>query len=151
DELLQNSQLLTNIFKDQKKVLSKTLSKNKELISENEKLKSDNLILQKEKFVLENNFQNLEKNFSEKLQEAQKEKSELQKVSTLLRHNLEKMANGSKNLDLMLGGLRPYGEKSGLGFEEKVSENSAATTSKQKRCKTFCRICCKRGHAYDKC
>ena len=43
---------------------------------------------------------------------------ELQKIVKLLRYDLEKMVNGSKNLDLMLGSQRPYFERSKLGNEK---------------------------------
>ena len=36
----------------------------------------------------------------------------------LLKYDLEKMVNGFKNLDLMLGIERPYFEKLGLGCEK---------------------------------
>ena len=43
---------------------------------------------------------------------------ELQKIVKLLKSDLEKMVNGSKNLDLMLGSQRPYFDKTGLGYEK---------------------------------
>ena len=35
------------------------------------------------------------------------------------------MINGSKNLDLMLGGQKPYLDKTGLGYVEEVNEESS--------------------------
>ena len=65
---------------------------------------------------------------SEASQNTSFDASELQKIVKLLKSDLEKMMNGSKNLDLMLGSQRPYFDKMGLGFEkeddEKLAKNS---------------------------
>ena len=51
--------------------------------------------------------------------------SELQNLVRLLKYDLEKMVNSSKNLDLMLGGQKPYLDKIGLGFGKEDDEQSS--------------------------
>ena len=58
------------------------------------------------------------------------------------------MVNGSKNLDLMLGGQKPYLDKIGLGYKEEVNEK-ASTDSQHKS--PACIYCFKRGHSSKKC
>ena len=73
--------------------------------------------------------------------------SELQKIVKLLKSNLEKMVNGFKNLDLMLGSQRPYFDKMRLEFEkeddEKPSKNSQSKVP-------ACIYCFKKGHSSKK-
>ena len=65
---------------------------------------------------------------SESAQNTSSDVSKLQRTVKFLKSNLEKMVNGSKNLDLMLGSQRSYVDKMGLGYEkeedEKLAKNS---------------------------
>ena len=63
----------------------------------------------------------------------------------LLIYNLQKMVNGSKNLDLMLKGQRPYLDKTGLGYVEKYDEESVRILSKQPK---VCHLYFKYGHPF---
>ena len=74
--------------------------------------------------------------------------SKRQKIVKLLKSDLEKMVNGSKNLDLMLGSQRPYFEKSGLRYEKE--ENKKLPKSSQSKAPT-CIYCFKKGHSSKKC
>ena len=56
--------------------------------------------------------------------------------------------NGSKNLDLMLGGQKPYLDKTGLGYVEEANEIS----SKDPQLKIpTCIYCFKREHSSKRC
>ena len=57
------------------------------------------------------------------------------------------MINSSKNLDLMLGGQKPYLDKTGLGYEEEVYEGSSKDS--QHKIPT-CIYCFKRGYYFEK-
>ena len=58
------------------------------------------------------------------------------------------MVNGSKNLDLMLGGQKPYLDKTGLGYVEEANEIS----SKDPQLKIpTCIYYFKRGHSSERC
>ena len=73
--------------------------------------------------------------------------SELQKIVKLLKSNLEKMVNGSKNLDLIFGSQRPYFEKIRLRCETKEDEKS----SKDSQSKiSSCIYCFKKSHSSKK-
>ena len=48
----------------------------------------------------------------------------LKKIIKLLTSNLDKMVNGTKNLDMMLGGQRPYPDKTSLDYVEIRAEES---------------------------
>ena len=74
--------------------------------------------------------------------------SELQKTVKLLKSNLEKMVNGSKNLDMMLGGQKPYLDKTGLGFEKEDDEKSSKESQKEI---PTCIYCFKKGHTFENC
>ena len=62
---------------------------------------------------------------SETRQKASSDVSELHKTVKLLKLDLEKMVNGSKNLDMILGGQKPYLKKTGLGFEKESNKKSS--------------------------
>ena len=66
----------------------------------------------------------------------------------LLKLDIEKMINGSKNLDMMLGSERLYFYKTGLGFEKEKDEKS----SKDSQSKiSSCIYCFKKGHTSKRC
>ena len=50
---------------------------------------------------------------------------ELHNLVKLLKSDIDKMVNGSKNIDLMLGGQKPYLDKTGLGYVKEVNEESS--------------------------
>ena len=58
------------------------------------------------------------------------------------------MVNGSKNLDLMLGGQKPYFGQTGLGFEKGDDEQSSKDSSYQI---LGCIYCFKKGHSSERC
>ena len=58
------------------------------------------------------------------------------------------MVNGSKNLDLMLGGQKPYLHKNGLGFEKEDDEQSSKDSSNHI---PACIYCFKKGHSSKIC
>ena len=90
----------------------------------------------------------LETKISEISQNTSSDVSKLQNLVKLLKSDLEKMVNGSKNLDLMLGGQKPYLEKTRLGYKEEVYEG----LSKDSQHKILGGIYCfKRRHSYKKC
>ena len=62
--------------------------------------------------------------------------------------DLEKMVNGSKNLDLMLGSQKPYFDKIGLGFEKEV--NYKTSKDSQNKFPT-CIYYFKKGHSSERC
>ena len=83
---------------------------------------------------------------SEASQKASSDISELQKTVKLLKSDLEKMVNGSKNLDIILGGQRPYLDKTRLGFE-KEEDNKSSKESHNKI--PACIYCFKKGHTSE--
>ena len=58
------------------------------------------------------------------------------------------MVNGSKNLDRMLGGQKPYLDKTGLGYVEEANEESSKDSQHEI---PICIYCFKRGHSSKKC
>ena len=73
---------------------------------------------------------------------------ELQKIVKLLKFDIEKMVNSSKNLDLMLGNQRPCFEKSSLRYEKK--ENKEQFKNSQSEV-PVCIYCFKKSHFSEKC
>ena len=58
------------------------------------------------------------------------------------------MVNGSKNLDMMLGGQKPYLDKTRLDFEKESDKKSSKES--QNNIPT-CIYCFKKGHTFEKC
>ena len=103
--------------------------------------KNDNILLQKDVTALKSEV-------SETRSKSTSDVSELQKTVKLLKSDLEKMVNGSKNLDLMLGGQKPYLDKTGLGFEKRDDEQGSKGSSHQI---PVCIYCFRKGHSSEKC
>ena len=123
------SSCATSIYNSHYASLKKNFQK---LSLEFENLKNDNEKLGHEKIKLLNDNTLLSKDVitlraevSEASQKASSYVFELQTTIKLLKSNLEKMINDFKNLDMMLGGQRPYLDKIGLGFEKKEDEKSS--------------------------
>ena len=99
--------------------------------SEKEKLRHEKDEVLKENDLCKNDINALKAKVSESALKASSDVFILQKIVKLLKYDLEKMINGSKNLDLMLGSQRPYFEKSSLGYgKEENKESSKNSQSK---------------------
>ena len=106
-----------------------------------ERLQNDNILLQKDIIALKTEV-------SETCSKSSSDVSELQKIVKLLKSDLEKIVNGSKNLDLMLSGQKPYLDKTGLGFEKEDEEQSFKDFLYQI---PTCVYCFKKGHSSERC
>ena len=104
DDLLDDSQLLASHYASLKKNFQKLSSDFKKLKIENEKLGNKNSELLEQNGILQKDVNILKTEVSEASLNASSNVSELQNLVKLLKSDLEKMVNGSKNLDLMLGG-----------------------------------------------
>ena len=147
DELLDNSQLLASHYTSLKKNFQKLSleceklkGENKKLGQRNTELLDENSLLQKDVIILKTEVFKMNQNTSSNV-------SKLQNLVKLLKSDLGKMVNGSKNLDLMLGGQKQYLDKTGLGYVEEVNEES----SKHSQHKIpACIYCFKMGHSFEK-
>ena len=74
--------------------------------------------------------------------------SELQNLVRLLKSGIEKIVNCSKNLDLMLGGQKPYLDKTRLRFGKEDDEQSS---KKSLNLIPACIYYFKKGHTSEKC
>ena len=106
DELLDDFQTLSSHCASLEKSFQKLSFDLKNLESEKEKLKKDELL--KENNLLKKDISALKIETFESAQKASYDVSKLQKIVKLLKSGLKKMVNGSKNLDLMLGGQRKW-------------------------------------------
>ena len=106
------------------------------------KLLNDNILLQKDVTTLRNEVSETCKNASSNV-------SELQKIVKLLKLDLEKMVNGSKNLYMMFGGQKPYLDKIGLGFEKESDDEKSSKESQNNI--PACIYCYKKRHTSRKC
>ena len=117
------------------------------LKSEKEKLRHKKDELLKENDLLKKDADALKAKVFESAPKTSSNVSELQKIIKLLKYYLEKMVNGFKNIDLILGSQRPYFEKLGLGYEKE--ENEKASRSSQDNV-PICIYCFKMGHSSEK-
>ena len=98
-------------------------------------------LLQKDVIVLKTEVSEISHNISSDV-------SELQNLVKLLKSDLEKMVNGLKNLNLILGGQKPYLDKTGLGCVEEVNEESSKDSQKKIPAYIYC---LKREYSSEKC
>ena len=145
DDILDDFQLLASHYASLKKSFQKLSSNFEKLKNENEKLEQKNAELSKENSLLQKDVTTLKTKASEINRNTSSDVSDLQNLVKLLKSDLEKIVNGSKNLDLMLGGQKPYLNKIRLGYEEEVSSKDS-----QHKIPTFI-YCFKKGHSYEKC
>ena len=122
DEPLDYSQMLFPHYASLKKSFEKLSLEFKNLESKNGKLWHEKDMLSKENTLLHKHVDALKAEVSDYIQKTSSKVSELHKIVKLLKSNLKKIINGSKNLDLMLGSQRPYFEKLGLGYEKEENE-----------------------------
>ena len=138
DELLDDFKSLTSHYASLKKDFRKLslefekLKIEKETIGhKKERLQNDNILLRKDVIALKIEV-------SETRSKSSSDVSELLENCKTSQSNIEKMVNGSKNLDLMLGGQKSYLDKTVLGFEKEDDEQSSKDSSYQ----TPACICC---------
>ena len=133
DEPLDDSQILFSNYAFIKKTFQKL-----SLESKKEKLRHEKDELLKENHFLNKNVNVLKAEVSESAQ----------KIVKLLKFDLKKMVNGSKNLDLMLGSQGLYFEKSRLAYEKE--ENAKSFKSSQSKVPIYI-YCFKKSHSFEKC
>ena len=127
---MDDSQTLASHYASLKKNFQKLSFEFEDLKNEKEKLGQEKSELLKENTLFHKDVTAIRTEVSEAGQNTSSNVSKLQKIVKLLKLDLEKIVNGSRNLDLMLRSQRPYFDKTGLGFEKEDDEKSPNSQSK---------------------
>lgn len=133
-----------------KKALKNLESENKSLRSQKEELEKECQELKDSKDKLYEGWQSLETEATVLVEKAEEAMYHAQKTNALLLKDLERMVNGSKMLDLLLGGQKPYKDHTGLGYVPVFHEDTLIPPTDREPIPT-CLFCFKHGHDREKC
>ena len=141
-----------------------------ELLGECEHMNMRNNVLKKKLSSLENEVKNLKiekENFEKERNVILNEKECLQKENKDMKESLEKLVEGKKKLEMILGTQKNFGDKQGIGFDPFQASSSktifvkASNQNYVQRKPSFkpmfskrsitCHYCGKNGHSIKKC